>query len=88
MPAASFTAVLELNGKTATGIEVPPDVLERLGGGRRPTVTVTIGAHRWSTTLGSMGGRVMIPVSAANRAAAGLSAGDTVEVHLDRDTAS
>ena len=82
MSEAGFTAVLELHGKTATGIEVPPDVVEQLGAGRRPTVAVTIGTHTWTTALGTMGGRVLIPVNAENRSAAGLVAGQTVEVRL------
>jgi len=87
MTTASFSAVLELSGRTATGIEVPADVLTALGGSRRPAVSVTIGAHRWSTTLGSMGGRTMIPVSAENRTAAGITAGETLQVRLELETA-
>ena len=32
---------MELGGKTATGIEVPEDVVAALGSGNRPPVTVT-----------------------------------------------
>ena len=31
-----FRAELQQDGKTATGITVPPDVLDALGAGRRP----------------------------------------------------
>jgi hypothetical protein len=87
MSEVTFTAVLELHGKTATGIEVPADVVERLGGGRRPAVVVTFGGHSYRTTLGSMGGRVLIPVSAEHRTAAGVSAGDTLQISLAPDAA-
>ncbi len=80
-----FSTVLEPAGRTATGIEVPEDVLTALGGGRRPVVTVTLGAYTCRTTVGSMNGRAMIPVSAEHRSAAGLVAGRTVAVTLDLD---
>ena len=37
-----FTTALELGGKTATGFEVPAEVVESLGSGRKPAVTVAI----------------------------------------------
>ena len=80
-----FRARVELGGKTATGFEVPPDVLARLGPGKRPALVVTIGAHTYRTTVGSMGGRAMVPLSAENRTAAGMQAGDEVEVALAPD---
>ncbi|HWK92957.1 MAG TPA: YdeI/OmpD-associated family protein [Luteimicrobium sp.] len=82
-----FRATLELNGRTATGIEVPPDVVEALGGGRRPAVTVTIGGHSYRSTIGTMGGRTLIPVSAENRVRSGIAAGDVVDVEIERDDA-
>jgi hypothetical protein len=82
-----FRATLELHGKTATGIEVPPAVVEELGGGKKPAVTVTLGGHSYRTTIGSMKGLHLIPVSAENRTAAGLSAGDEVDVEVVLDAA-
>ena len=78
----TFRATLELGGRTATGIEVPPEVVAALGGGNRPAVVVRINDHSYTSTIGTMGGRRLIPVSAENRAAAGVSAGDEVEVTL------
>ena len=82
-----FSATLLQAGKTATGIEFPPDLLEALGGGKRPLITVTINGHTYPSAVGSMDGKAMIPVSAANRAAAGIAAGDTIEVTVELDTA-
>jgi bifunctional DNA-binding transcriptional regulator/antitoxin component of YhaV-PrlF toxin-antitoxin module len=82
-----FSTTVELHGKTATGMVVPPEVVEALGGGRKPAVTVTLGGHTYRTTVGSTGGRFLIPVSAENRTAAGLAAGDPVEVDVELDTA-
>jgi Bacteriocin-protection, YdeI or OmpD-Associated/Domain of unknown function (DUF1905) len=81
-----FTARLQLHGKTATGIEVPNDVVASLGAGKRPPVRVTINRHTFRSTVASMGGVFMIGVSAENRAAAGVNAGDDVEVQLELDT--
>lgn len=83
----TFSAVLHLARKTATGIEVPAEVVESLGGGKRPAVVVTLGGYSYRSTIGVMGGRSLVPVSAEHREAAGLTAGDTVEVTLDLDTA-
>ena len=80
-----FRATVELEGRTATGMHVPDDVLERLGPGRRPAVRVTVGAHTYRTTVGSMRGRAMLPLSAENRTAAGVAAGDEVEVEVAPD---
>jgi hypothetical protein len=82
-----FRATVELGGKTATGIEVPDDVVAALGGGRRPPVTVTIGGHCYRTTVARMGGRFLVPLSAENRTAAGVAAGQEVDVDLEADTA-
>ena len=82
-----FTATVQLDGKTATGINVPDEIVEKLGGGKRPAVLVTINGHTYPTTLGVMKGVAKIPLSAQNRTAAGVSAGDEVGVKLELDTA-
>ncbi|TDD84510.1 DUF1905 domain-containing protein [Actinomadura darangshiensis] len=82
-----FHATVELDGKTATGIRVPEEVMAALGGGRRPAVTVSIGGHSYRSTVGSMGGVAKIPVSAENRKKAGVEAGDEVAVEVELDTA-
>lgn len=82
-----FRAEVELGGKTATGIVVPDEVVTAMGSGRRPAVLVTVGGHSYRTTVASMGGRFLVPLSADNRAAAGVTAGDDVEVEITLDTA-
>ena len=77
--------MVELGGKTATGIRVPDEVVEGLGGGRRPAVTVTIGTYSYRSTVAPMGGVFFVPLSAEHRTAAGLAAGDEVEVDLALD---
>ena len=80
-----FRAEIEAAGKTAAGIEVPARVLEGLGAGKRPPVRVTINGHTYRTSVGSMGGRSLVSCSVENRKAAGVGAGDTVEVDLVLD---
>jgi hypothetical protein len=83
----TFEAVLELGGKTATGIRVPATAVEALGAGKRVPVAATLaGRHTYRTTVAPYGGEFFIPVSAENRTAAGLTAGDLVEVTLVVDT--
>jgi hypothetical protein len=80
------TAILQ-SGKTATGIQVPDEVVEALGSGRRPPVTVTINGYRYRSTVAVMGGVFMVGLSAEHRAGAGVAGGDEVEVDLELDTA-
>ncbi|MET9630343.1 YdeI/OmpD-associated family protein [Lentzea sp. NPDC006480] len=83
----NFTTHIQLNGKTPTGLPVPADVVAALGQGKKPRVLVTIGAHTCRSTVAVYDGDFMLPLSAANREAAGVSAGDTVEVTLELDLA-
>lgn len=81
-----FRTTVELGGKTATGIEVPNDVVSELGAGKNPKVKVTIGAYTYRSTVAVMGGRFMLPLSAEHRTGAGVAAGDEVDVTLELDT--
>jgi hypothetical protein len=82
-----FHSVVQLGGKTATGIPVPEEVVTSLGSSKRPPVRVTINGHTYRSTLASRGGQFMLPISAENRASAGVAAGDEVEVDIELDTA-
>jgi hypothetical protein len=86
-PSVRFTATLELHGKTASGFEVPAELVEALGQGRKPPVLVGIGDHTYRSSVAFMGGRYLVGVSAENRAAAGVAAGDVLDVRLTLDTA-
>ena len=81
-----FETTVELGGKTATGLRVPSEVVDALGSGKRPAVTVTIGRHTYRSTIATMGGAFFIPLSAENRTAAGVAAGDQVDVQVELDT--
>lgn len=82
-----FTTTVLQARKTATGLPVPPSVIEALGSGKRPAVVVTVnGGHTYRSTVGVMNEQFLVPLSAENRAAAGVAAGDSVEVSLEVDT--
>jgi hypothetical protein len=81
-----FTATVQLNGRTATGIQVPAEVVEGLGPSRRPAVRVTINGHAYRSTVAPMRGEFLLPVSAEVRERASVAAGDRVEVHIELDT--
>jgi Domain of unknown function (DUF1905)/Bacteriocin-protection, YdeI or OmpD-Associated len=82
-----FTAMIQLDGKTATGVTVPDDVVAALGSGNRPPVLVTLNGYSYQTTIARMGGSFKFPVSAAVREAAGVRAGDQADVEIELDTA-
>lgn len=81
-----FREVIQLSGKTATGIRVPEEVVASLNSGKRPAVRVTINGYTYRSTVAPYGGEFMLPVSAEVREKAGVSAGDEVEVDLELDT--
>lgn len=82
-----FRAVLEQTGKTATGITVPDEVLAGLAAGKKPAVKVTVNDYTYRSTVATMGGVFKIPVSAEVREAAGVEAGDELDVEIELDTA-
>jgi len=70
-----------------TGIEVPPEVIEALGAGKRPPVVVVVNGYEYRSTVAVMGGRFMISFSSDKRAATGIAGGDPIVVDLELDTA-
>jgi hypothetical protein len=80
------TRILQ-GGKTATGIRVPDEVVEKLGAGKRPPVRVTINGYTYRSTVAVMGGKFMVGVSAVVREHARVAGGDDVDVEMQLDTA-
>ena len=71
----------------ATAIVLTDAEVEKLGGGKRAAVTVTIGGKTAKLRLGVMGGKNLIGMSKANREALGVAIGDTVEATVELDGA-
>ena len=81
-----FETTMSLSGNN-TGIEVPPEVIEALGAGRKAPVDVTVNGYSYRSTVAVMGGRYMISFSSDKRAATGIEGGDPITVDLEVDTA-
>jgi hypothetical protein len=80
-----FRTTLLQAGGTATGIEVPDEVVTALGAGRRPPILVTINGYTYRNTIAVMGGVSMVGVSAEHRAGARISGGDEIDVDIELD---
>jgi hypothetical protein len=81
-----FRTTLLQSGKSAVGMQVPHEVVEVLGAGKRPPVRVTINGYTYRNTIAVMGGVFMVGVSAEHRAHAHVAGGDEVEVDIELDT--
>lgn len=81
-----FRTVIQLRGTTATGIQVPEEVVASLGAGKRPQVRVTIGNYTDPSSVATMGGEFLLPISAEVRKGAGVEAGDEIDVDIELDT--
>jgi uncharacterized protein DUF1905/bacteriocin resistance YdeI/OmpD-like protein len=82
-PITFHTTILQ-SGNTA-GIQLPREIVEKLGSGKRPLVRVTIKKYTYRSAVAVMGGKFMIGVSAENRKAAGVQGGEEVYVTLELD---
>lgn len=81
------TVIFQADDMNATGINVPDEVVEKMGAGKKPKVTVTLKGYTYRSTVFFMGGKFMLPLAQEHRSAAGVKGGDKVEVSLELDTA-
>jgi hypothetical protein len=79
------STVLKAEGVSATGIPVPDGVVAALGKGKNPRVKVNLNGYQYPGIVQTSDGRFMLSVSAALREAAGVEAGDEVEITLELD---
>jgi hypothetical protein len=63
-----FRTTILQSGKTTTGIQVPAEVVEALGSGKRPAVKVTVNGYTYRSTVAVLGGAYMVGVNAEHRA--------------------
>lgn len=80
------TSILKDDEKNATGLQVPAEAVAALGTGKKPRVKVSLNGYTYRSTVAVMGGMFLIPLSAENREAAGVKAGESVAVSLELDT--
>jgi hypothetical protein len=77
----TFETTVAVTGNN-TGIVVPEEAIEQLAAGKRPPVLINVNGYEYQSTVGVMGGRCMISISAAVRKATGLKGGDAIRVTL------
>ena len=80
------TTLQQAEGKNATGIRIPAEVIAALGTQKRPKVKATVNGYSYRNTVAAYGEVFMLGFSAEHRAASGLKAGDEIEVTLELDT--
>ena len=78
------TTILQIGNNT--GINVPEDIVEKLGAGKKPPVNITVNDFTYRNTIAVMGGKFMIGISADIRSKTGIKGGDKVTVQLELDT--
>lgn len=81
------TEVKQEEGMNATGLPVPASAVATLGTGKRPKVVVHLNGYSYRSTVAAYGDVFMLPLAAEHRKAAGVKAGDTVDVTLELDVA-
>jgi GrpB-like predicted nucleotidyltransferase (UPF0157 family) len=79
--AIAFDTTVTTTGNN-TGIVVPAELIEQLGAGKRPAVLVSVNGYEYRNTVGVMGGKFMLPISAAVRKVTGLKGGEPIHVIL------
>jgi len=82
-----FRTELRSTGGNTAGFLVGDEVVAGLGGGGRPKVVVTVNGFEWRGSIARMGGAYWLGVSAERRAAAGIAAGEVLDVDVVLDTA-
>ena len=86
--AINFRTVLTGEGRTASGIVVPEELMAQLGPARRYPVVVTInGSYTYRNSVSWYKGAYMISLSSEHKKAAGVSGGDEVDVTVEIDDA-
>jgi hypothetical protein len=85
MKTTFITAVTQEEGMNATGLPIPAEAIATLDSGKRPTVKVSFNGYTYRSTVAAYGDVFMIPLSKEHRDAAGVQAGDEVEVTLELD---
>ena len=84
MPSQRFEAVVEAEG-SGLFVVVPDAVIAALGGGRRPPIVVEVNGYRYRSTPAVYGGRTMLGFRREVQAAAGLHAGQRLQLLFELD---
>jgi antitoxin component of MazEF toxin-antitoxin module len=87
MAEVTFRAPVRPSGRAGGGhlVDVPPEVVEELGGKGRIPVTATFDGFPYRGSIVRMGGGAVLGVQKAIMAEAGVSVGDTLTVVVRND---
>lgn len=86
MATASFRAPVKPSGRGGGHlVEVPPKVIEALGGKGRIPVTASFNGVPYRGSIVRMGGDAVLGVQKAIMAEAGVSVGDTLRIEVSND---
>lgn len=80
-----FTTKVSGSAGGPTGLQVPAEVISALGPKKNPPVIMSFSGYTYRSTVSVMDGMFMVPLSAAHREAAGVKAGDQIEVTIELD---
>lgn len=81
-----FTTFVKAETPKATSLPVPTEAVAALGKEKKPRVVVTVnGGYTFRGTVMVYGGETGLPFHAEDREAAGVKAGDQVEITLALD---
>ena len=81
----TFHTTILQTGKNTAGIQVPEEIIENLGGGKRPLVRVTIRTYTYRSAVAVMDGKYMISFSPEHRKATSVQGGDETDITLELD---
>ncbi len=77
----SFKTIIKAFGNN-TGIVVPEENLLELNAGKKPPVKVNVNGYEYQSSIASMSGYYLIPLSKEHRLKSGLNGNDEVDVTL------
>ena len=80
-----FKTIIKAFGNN-TGIVVPENNLIELNGGKKPPVKVQVNGYEYQSTIASMSGYFLIPLSKEHRTKSGLNGNDEVDVILELES--
>ena len=84
---ATFTTIVTKDDKVnATGLPVPAEAVAAMGAGKKPKVIVSLNGYTYRSTVAAYGEIYMLPLAAEHRQAAGVQAGDQIEITIELDT--
>ena len=81
----SYTTTIIGDGNHAS-IEIPEEQLETIGGNKRAPLKITINDHTYQSTATGVNGKCMVVFPMRDREAAGVSAGDSINVTIELDS--